>query len=430
MNDCKVVTLVSLATYGFFFVVILFLALTLSSEEKSDYASALFLIFTTFFAGSWGHITPNFEVGRAVCSLTAMLGYMCPLVAAFSMFVCMSQDSLAFMAAKAFWLAYFCTALLANFTLAAGLSADCLAAEESWMSEKCDYGSQLYFAWMTFHLRAYGEVAPTGPGSNFISLVIVMFGSLCWVVPLFTVARKTLLDPGARLFSAGPEGTFRPWCCKAFKAVVLPYLICFGIIMLFAVLWAAMCSGGCYDAACIDCDFGNVFHVLLSTFHGATWGHLYPRWPFEQFLACVVASMGYLWRQVVLLLLLLQIDQHQIARKYAKALLVTSFLFAVLGNLIVSGLNTAAAEAEENCGYGNILYYTWMSYHGRAYGEYNPIGAAQEFLACVTTATGHLAWVVPLLLVVRSSVLSAVLSTVRPAEDAPGATAQVAGSPI
>jgi hypothetical protein len=29
--------------------------------------------------------------------------------------------------------------------------------------------------------------------------------------------------------------------------------------------------------------------------------------------------MGYLWRQVVLLLLLLQIDQHQIARKYAKA---------------------------------------------------------------------------------------------------------------
>lgn len=194
MNDCKVVTLVSLATYGFFFVVILFLALTLSSEEKSDYASALFLIFTTFFAGSWGHITPNFEVGRAVCSLTAMLGYMCPLVAAFFMFVCMSQDSLAFMAAKAFWLAYFCTALLANFTLAAGLSADCLAAEESWMSEKCDYGSQLYFAWMTFHLRAYGEVAPTGPGSNFISLVIVMFGSLCWVVPLFTVARKTGRD--------------------------------------------------------------------------------------------------------------------------------------------------------------------------------------------------------------------------------------------
>lgn len=363
MNDCKVVTLVSLATYGFFFVVILFLALTLSSEEKSDYASALFLIFTTFFAGSWGHITPNFEVGRAVCSLTAMLGYMYPLVAAFFMFVCMSQDSLAFMAAKAFWLAYFCTALLANFILAAGLSADCLAAEESWMSEKCDYGSQLYFAWMTFHLRAYGEVAPTGPGSNFISLIIVMFGSLCWVVPLFTVAR-----------------------------------ICFGIIMLFAVLWAAMCSGGCYDAACIDCDFGNVFHVLLSTFHGATWGHLYPRWPFEQFLACVVASMGYLWRQVVLLLLLLQIDQHQIALKYAKALLVTYFLFAVLGNLIVSGLNTAAAEAEENWGYGNILYYTWMSYHGRAYGEYYPMGAAQEFLACVMTATGHLE---PRTLVVR-----------------------------
>ena len=40
------------------------------------------------------------------------------------------------------------------------------------------------------------------------------------------------------------------------------------------------------------------------------------------------------------------------------------------------------------------------------------------------------AWVVPLLLVVRSSVLSAVLSTVRPAEDAPGATAQVVGNPI
>jgi hypothetical protein len=61
--------------------------------------------------------------------------------------------------------------------------------------------------------------------------------------------------------------------------------------MLFAVLWAAMCSGGCYDAACIDCDFGNVFHVLLSTFHGATWGHLYPRWPFEQFLACAWLKM-------------------------------------------------------------------------------------------------------------------------------------------
>eukprot|EP00435_Cladocopium_sp_Y103_P028602 s41_g7.t1 len=365
MNDYKVVALVSLTTYGLFFIVILLLALFLSSEEQSDYAQAWFLIFTTFFAGSWGHILPAGEVGRAVCSLTAMVGYMCPLLGAFFMFVCMDQESLALMAGKGFCLAYFCTALLANFILAAGLSVDCVASHSTWMSDQCGYGSQLYFAWMTFHLRAYGKVAPTGPVSNVISLVIVMFGSLCWVVPLFSVARKTLLDPGAQLFSSGPEGTFRPWCCKAFKAVVLPYLICFGIILLFSIVWATMCSGGCSDAECIDCDFGNVFHVLLSTFHGATWGHLYPSWPVEQFLACVVASMGYLWRQVVLLLLLRQIDQHRIAGKYAKALLVTYFLFAVLGNLIVAGLNMAAAVDGEDWGYGNFLYYTWMSYHGR-----------------------------------------------------------------
>ena len=63
----------SFRTYGFFFVVIIFLAVALSSEEEFfDFANALFLIFTTFFAGvldrnfrllnwryctfSWGHI--------------------------------------------------------------------------------------------------------------------------------------------------------------------------------------------------------------------------------------------------------------------------------------------------------------------------------------------------------------------------------------
>ena len=57
--------------------------------------------------------------------------------------------------------------------------------------------SPIYFLMTNFDTcRIQGEVAPTGPGSNFISLVIVMFGSLCWVVPLFTVARKTGRDCG------------------------------------------------------------------------------------------------------------------------------------------------------------------------------------------------------------------------------------------
>ena len=59
------------------------------------------------------------------------------------------------------------------------------------------------------------------------------------------------------------------------------------------VFYAAGEPDGC-EGAPEDCGFEKDFALLLATFHGATWGHMTPRNSIQQFIACLVASAGYI----------------------------------------------------------------------------------------------------------------------------------------
>eukprot|EP00929_Paragymnodinium_shiwhaense_P078825 TRINITY_DN40896_c0_g1_i1.p1 TRINITY_DN40896_c0_g1~~TRINITY_DN40896_c0_g1_i1.p1 ORF type:complete len:193 (-),score=21.45 TRINITY_DN40896_c0_g1_i1:776-1354(-) len=169
------------------------------------------------------------------------------------------------------------------------------------------YGDFVYYAWMTFHMRASGDLYPIGLASEVLSLLIVLAGNTCWVLPLMFVARKTVLDPAALLFSAGDDGRFKILLPRAFKSVVLPYFTCLILCLLLSCIGYASAGEDCdhfddygddYDEhgdyVPGECTFGGNFYMLLTTFHGATWGHIYP-WSHGQIFACaVMASAGYL----------------------------------------------------------------------------------------------------------------------------------------
>ncbi|CAE7649642.1 unnamed protein product [Symbiodinium sp. CCMP2592] len=396
------------------------------TDEPCDFGQSMFLVFTTFVAGSWGHLYPSESQRWAIC-LVASLGYLWPLMSTGVLLFQMKQKSLLRLAATSLAVWYVTTALVGNLLLSAlMLIREDDAVEDVGHEAEPSYGIWLYFAWMTYHLRAFGEVSPHGFVQDLVSLLIVMMGSLCWVLPLFTVARQTVLDPGASLFSSGPNGQFKPLCRRAVQAVALPYGCCVIVLLILAGIYFALCTADeCSVTEYIG--YGGALHLLWTTFHGATWGHVSPEGGVQQAVACIVASLGYLWRQLVLLLLLRSINQREIARKYTGALLGTYSCFALLGNLILAAVVLAVDMNSVGGSYGTSLYYAWMTYHGRAYGEYAPMSAGGEAIAALLACLGNLGWVWPLLLVVRSSVLATVLSTVVPMESAPQA-AQVVGA--
>merc|ERR1712032_468295 len=160
----------------------------------------------------------------------------------------------------------------------------------------------------------------------------------------------------------------------------------------------------------------------------------------QRFAACIVAALGYLWRQLVLILLLTRINQSRLARKYAKAVCISYASLAGFGCLMFAALNIAVGGqapdqsssclSESECSYATSLYYTWMSYHGRSYGDVSPDmdHAGESAVAVLIVMMGNMGWVFPLLWAVRESILEAVRSTVHPAGDAP-TIARVVGNP-
>merc|ERR1712032_1743032 len=150
----------------------------------------------------------------------------------------------------------------------------------------------------------------------------------------------------------------------------------------------------------------------------------------QRFAACIVATLGYLWRQLVLILLLTRINQRKLARKYATAVCISYACMAGFGCLIFAALNIAVGGQASDHSYATSLYYTWMSYHGRSYGEVSPNmdHAGESVVAVLIVMMGNMGWVFPLLLALQESIQEAVLSVVRPAEDVP-TIAQVVGMP-
>jgi hypothetical protein len=102
---------------------------------------------------------------------------------------------------------------------------------------------------------------------------------------------------------------------------------------------------------------------------------------------------------------------------------------ALIGCLIFAALNIAvggndsgrSSSCLSECNYATSLYYTWMAYHGRSYGEVSPNmdHAGESVVAVLIVMMGNMGWVFPLLLAVRESVLEA--ARVRPAQLAPTA---------
>lgn len=321
------------------------------------------------------------------------------------------QKALGKLAVATLSLAYLGLAVCGNLIL-----AGILLVLSPIFREHGGFSECFYFVWMTFHLRAYGEVTTTSKAGGIIRLIVVIIGSLCWVAPLSVVARRCVLEESNRLFSSGPGAGYQAMLTKVARSIVLPYSSCLiAIVILAGVYHAAADQESCDEMD--QCIYGNDLRLLLETFHGASYGDRLPTSTGQRVVACVVASLGYLWRQIAVLLLLVGIDQKAVAKRYALALVVGFACFAIVGCPCLAAVNVASSlssEPEKN--FGISFYYIWMTYNGRAYGDVAPQGSAgKELVGFLAALTGNLGWVWPLLLVMRSSLLQSLSDSVRTA---------------
>merc|ERR1712032_1267339 len=188
-----------------------------------------------------------------------------PLATMLALLTHMKQLALRRLVAVTLVASYVCLALIGGLVM-----AGCIMAAISSENREHDlsYGDYFYFVWMTFHMRAYGDILPPSAFvATALSVITAMAGNMCWALPLLVVVRRTLLDPGAMLFSTGPEGGFKAWCAKAAFAIALPYILCFVLILLLTAIFNAVQD----QDSCKQCGFGDDFSMLLATFHGAAW---------------------------------------------------------------------------------------------------------------------------------------------------------------
>lgn len=361
------------------------------------YGQAFFFVLTVFHAGTWGHLLPGTGGQVAMICIVSALGYLWPLVIVFGLLKYMKQVPLLQLTGSAFAITYMCLSVVGNLLFAGILSG----LESTCGENPCPLSALFYYTWMTFHMRAFGDISPTGDASFAVGSLVAMLGHLCWAIPLLAIARNTVLDPNERLFSSGPNGGFKGLLKKTGIAVLLPY----GVFVCMMLVLA-----GVYEAtADIKLGYGTSLLLVWSTFHGAAWGHIAPVTNGQRAVACLAASGGYLWRQIVLVLLLRAVDHGSLAAKFAKALTASYVVLALLGSFILAGINLGVGAGGD---YGTSLYYVWMTYHGRSYGDYHPEGLGEDIVAIAVVMIGNLGWVCPLVLVIRASVLLTVVSSV------------------
>jgi len=285
-----------------------------------------------------------------------------------------------------------------------------------------------YFVWMSFHARPYGDLHPTRPSEEFVVTLVLFCSTLAWALPVLLVARRYVFD--SQIFP--PE---RSWSMPAtLKAIVAPYAVCFSLLVALAGIGASSCTE---EREYSMCQYDRALFVLISTFHGACWGHIIPRTAEQAFTSCVAASLGYLWRPVMVLLILRIAAQSGFARFGAKLFLWSYVSFAFIGNLVFAGVSvslggqsddwtfcnkvkhTAKTWKEEasGCDFGVAFYYVWMVFHARAYGEISPVSDADHVVGAFIVLAGAFCWIVPLLLFARKAVLDVVLSKITTVEN-------------
>merc|ERR1719399_1138153 len=99
---------------------------------------------------------------------------------------------------------------------------------------------------------------------------------------------------------------------------------------------------------------------------------------------------------MVVVLSLLRVTGHaQLARRGAMQLALCYSLLVVFGNLIITCIIVGVGEKDslcqhtsalgrkesESCDFGATFYYTWMTFHSRAYGDIIPVTSLEECLA-------------------------------------------------
>lgn len=379
------------------------------------YGDSLFLLLTTLHAGAWGNLVPGSHGQLFIVGAVSALGYLWPLAAVLEALRLMKQKTLAKLGGLALLTLYLSLAFVGNLVFAAMIPPDglCKGGEGGGCGS---FNARFYFAWQTFHLRAYGDLSPEkeSTGSFLISLFIAMSGSFCWLAPMLMISRRSAIrSPSQRLLS-NLEGGFRTILRRAAFAILLPYAVCLFVLLVLLGIYVSADPTECdYDC---DRDRSSYFLLLLTTFHGVTYGHLVPVTGVQQAVVCIVASMGYLLRQVVLALLLRSVSQFALVRRQVLILSANYILWAVVGCSVLAALNGEIATrgspaCDDECRYSSSFYYIWMSFHGRPYGDLHPVSTREKMIALVTVTLGHIAWAVPLVAMLRLSVLCTVLET-------------------
>jgi hypothetical protein len=198
---------------------------------------------------------------------------------------------------------------------------------------------------------------------------------------------------------------------KLAEDIVLPYMSCFCSILLLTLLASVLPQPRNEDGT--EADFGTLFWLHLTSFHGGTWGHVIPVSPVQRAIACVIASGGYMWRQIVFVLLLRQINQAANAKRYCRALAGGYLISSLGGCLLLAAINFGIGAHSAFDHFAHFMYFTWMSYHVRGHGELAPNTSrpAEALIAVIIVAAGNIAWVYPFVIVINTSLMHTTLAT-------------------
>jgi hypothetical protein len=166
-------------------------------------------------------------------------------------------------------------------------------------------------------------------------------------------------------------------------------------MLLVSTLWA-VCFVACLVLAGIAvaskpehiteggiADLGEALFLVFTTFHGNTWGHILPTTSGQRFACSVAALLGYLFIPAAFAMYLkVAGTKTQLMRSFASFLVayVACMCIAVFIHAIVYNF-----DAQGENGFDLSLYYAWMTFHNRSYGELYPIGAAHQFFAAISS---------------------------------------------
>jgi len=173
----------------------------------------------------------------------------------------------------------------------------------------------------------------------------------------------------------------RPWL-QALLLISILWAACFVACLVLAGITYASKPDEADEATGGIADFGGALFLVFTTFHGNTWGHIIPETTGQRFACSVAALLGYLFTPTAFAMCLKAAEaKTQLMRS------VGAFSLAYLACMCIAVLIHAIAygSAQGETGFDMSLYYAWMTFHNRCYGEIFPAGAAQEFFSALSS---------------------------------------------